>query len=185
MALWDGNRARDHMQDHKAFTTSDEWKATPLQVFRLFENDFLYQCRAFKHVVPARPLNPDDSVLYMKEDWRSFQLDVGFFACLHCRQFSKTKFCEDVSQLSSCAHSILFKVCPCHFILKCVTIMLAEGVLLPSQLPAAFQSKGVESNVGHRTQSTQSNVYGVIMPLNTPEKANSQRYSSQGRSKRS
>ena len=102
MATWGVERVRLHLLDKKAYTTGENWSATPLQVYRLLEQDFLYQCRAFKHVVPAIPMSVDTNSTYLTEDWRRYRTDLGYFACRHCRQYSKAKFCEEVDLSHAC-----------------------------------------------------------------------------------
>jgi hypothetical protein len=97
MGHWLPERARKHCQSRAAYRGQDKWTGSKLQVFELLEKDFLYQCRAFKHVVPAKPLSAVDSKTNMNEIWRTYSRDLGFFACKHCRQFSKARFCEEVS----------------------------------------------------------------------------------------
>ena len=97
MPTWSSERASLHVLDRSKYTGDRAWKRSEWQVFRLAEDDFLYNCRAFKHVVPCTPLSEEDSPMYMHEKWRKHKRDLRFFHCRHCRQNSKTEFCEDVS----------------------------------------------------------------------------------------
>lgn len=181
MATWDVQRVRRHMFDNKAYTTSEKWTASPLQVFRLLEQDFLFQCRAFKHVVPSVPMTPENNAAYLTEDWRRFKIDLGHFACRHCRQYSKGKFCEEVKYPCHICQSYVPHVHP--FNVQVVTIMVAEKILHAGNMPPDFQSNGIESHVGDRTQARKTNVYGVAQELTSPEKV-TQRFSSQAKSRR-
>jgi hypothetical protein len=97
MKNWDADRARRHCQSQAAYRGTNKWTGSRIQVFELVESDFLYQCRAFKHVVPAKPLTTQESEIHMTEVWRIHCKDLGYFKCKHCRQFSKARFCEEVT----------------------------------------------------------------------------------------
>jgi hypothetical protein len=184
MSEWDTARVRLHSLNAKAFSGDNEWKATEFQVFQLFEIDFIFQCRAFKHVVPATPLDAAQSKMYMTEKWRRHGIDLGHFKCMHCRQFAKNQFCSEVrhaylycTHLRQAFNPVFSASTP-----KCVSVMVAENVLTEQNIPNAFRTSGVETNIDRRCVSTRSNVYGVNQELSTPEKA--QRFSSQSRKKR-
>jgi hypothetical protein len=105
---WDKERARKHVLDGESYKGKHSWRASQLQIFRMVEKDTLFQTGAFHHVVPASPLSAAHSALYMQESWRvsKEKMDLGFFACKHCRQYSKFKFCKQVSiQMLSCCNA--------------------------------------------------------------------------------
>jgi hypothetical protein len=95
---WTTARARLHSLQETAYRGQNPWTGSPLQVFLLVEKDFLYNARAFHHVVPSTTLSPEEAQYSMAESWRlgPEQRDLSFFECKHCRQFSKHGFCSQV-----------------------------------------------------------------------------------------
>jgi hypothetical protein len=65
-----------------------------------------------------------------------------------------------------------------------VTILVAEGILTEDNMPLDFKSEGLESKIRKNKASTKTSVYGLEIPLTTPEKAKAQRFSSQRKKKR-
>ena len=114
MKHYSPTRARQHALKETAYGSNNPWKASKLQVFLLLEDDFLYQCKAFKHVVPAKAYSQNESEAYMGEKWRRYKLDLGHFTCRHCRQFAKEKFCEEVSLCVLLLWTIAFFSYPPH-----------------------------------------------------------------------
>ena len=102
---WDVQHAREHVQSRSRYSgTQKKWNRSSLQLFQLAESDFLYYARAFHHVQPAADrLNDVDAALYMTESWRKSEvkMDLGFFKCRYCRQYSKHKFCTEVRMRQS------------------------------------------------------------------------------------
>ena len=102
MPTWSVKRARLHQLNHGKYKGKDtRWTGSKLQLL-LVEKDFLYNAAAFHHVVPApAKLNVQESALNMDESWRvaDGHLDLGYFECRQCRQYSKHKFCTEVSSL--------------------------------------------------------------------------------------
>jgi len=105
--LWDVTQVRSHLLDHSAFMgRGDQWRGTPAQVHRIMHADVMYQCGAFHRVVP-RPnrLLPEEALVHMSEPFRLFRgptphpwdVDLGYFECLHCVHYSKRGFCKHCS----------------------------------------------------------------------------------------
>jgi hypothetical protein len=62
--------------------------------------------------------------------------------------------------------------------------MVAEGILTEENMPPDFKSEGMESKCAKKKPASKTNVYGLDVPLDTPEKAIAQRFSSQKKKRR-
>ena len=51
-------------------------------------------------------------------------------------------------------------------------------------MPPDFKSEGIESKCAKKKPASKTNVYGLDVPLDTPEKAIAQRFSSQKKKRR-
>jgi hypothetical protein len=171
MPGWDTERARLHALKKSAYRGENAWTGSTLQCFLLAENDFLYYASAFHHVVPATPMSHEEAQLSMQECWRGSKckIDLGYFSCLHCRQFSKHNFCEHVSFYLIVPLTLLFmKKLTTPLFMQCVAVIIFENIL--EELPLKFQDSGIESHVTNVNVCEKYDKFGLPVPLNTPEK---------------
>jgi hypothetical protein len=106
MPSWSPERASTHALSRTKYSGAKAWKGTERQVFALVESDFLYNARAFHHVVPGNPLSAEAAQVHMQESWRTAdtKMDLGFFVCKVCRQYAKHKFCTEVKYSARYVH---------------------------------------------------------------------------------
>jgi len=103
MPSWTAARARKHALNDAAYRGDKQWTGSPLQVFLLAEKDFKFNAEAFHHILPcSRIERQEDANEFMAEAWRKSdqKVDLGYFRCTHCRQYSKHGFCEHVSTVT-------------------------------------------------------------------------------------
>ena len=111
---WKVGEARKHFLDAERYTTT-RWVPTQWQVYEVIEHEVLFNCNAFHLVQPRACLDTPNSRVAMNEAWRRvgvmdpWDVDLRFFECLHCKQYSKTQFC------SHCVAVILDAVCNTSF----------------------------------------------------------------------
>jgi hypothetical protein len=141
----------------------------------MIEKEVLFHASAFHHVVPAVALTSPEAALYMSEFWRlaPVKRDLGHFACHHCRQYAKYKFCAEVKIVCHGLSDIVCSVLIPPFIstifhYQCVTVLIAEGLM--DTLPILFQDEGFESSVTNVQLTSKTNVHGQCLDLSTPEK---------------
>ena len=164
---WTLAQARDHMLDDTAFGKTSkhgEWLGEPTQAqaYILLETDLTFNNQAFQRIIPRVYLSKAQSEPFLREAWRKmlardpWRTDVGFYECLHCNQYSKTKYCEHVA-----------------------AVTLIEEVL--EGVPGIMQHKqGVGTCFGTGKPAEKKNVYGQDVELSSPQKKRgSQRWSSQ------
>ena len=165
---WSADQARDHVQDDKLFRRKSRhgvWKdqaPTTAQVAVVVEADILFNSHAFHRLVPRAHLTHKESQPFLQEEWRYYtrldkwNTDIGFFTCLHCNQYSKTRYCTHVA-----------------------AVTMIEAIL--PGIPGCMQTKGV-GNTGNNDQSPgQKTKYGVDKPTDSPVKM---RNSSQARNRK-
>ena len=154
---WSADQASFHVLDDKLFARGSRhgvWKdgaPTPAQVAIVVEADLLYNAHAFHRLVPRPHLTHEESKPFLQEEWRYYDhhdpwnTDLGFFTCLHCNQYSKTRYCTHVAA---------------------VTIIEA---ILPG-IPGCMDKKGV-GNTGNNDQSPgQKSKYAIDLELGSPVK---------------
>ena len=154
---WSADQASNHVLDDKLFSRGSRhgvWKdeaPTAAQVAVVVEADLLYNAHAFHRLVPRPHLTHEESMPFLQEEWRYYDqhdkwnTDVGFFTCLHCNQYSKTRYCTHVAA---------------------VTIIEA---ILPG-IPSTMEKKGV-GNTGNNDQSpVQKSKYAINRELGSPVK---------------
>ena len=83
-----------------------KWTASKWQLTQIVKNDVLYLSEAFHFVQPRECLDTKNSRRVMGETWRRilkdetldlWDVDIRFFECLQCNQFSKSQFCRHIA----------------------------------------------------------------------------------------
>ena len=108
---WTVARARTHIMQPHAFGKKckhGEWHGapTPSHVAVIVESEIRFNNQAFQRVVPCVHLSRDEALPHLGESWRTLDqddpwlTDIGFFECLHCNQYSKTKYCVHVAAVT-------------------------------------------------------------------------------------
>lgn len=157
---WSEADAVSHYSGKQPFKVGS-WTASPWQIHQAVEADVLFNCTAFHHVRPRAYLERTEAWAQMTEPWRHlayddpWDTDLGFYECLHCNQYSKTKYCTHVA-----AVTLIEKILP--------------------GLPRHFQTEGLDSHVdGHRI-IVRKDRRGKDQPVSASDSRNSrQRFSSQ------
>jgi len=181
MKSWSVVQARDHMQDDTAFTKRSRhgaWKgkATAGQMQAMLDKEMRFNNQAFRRIIPRPYLTRAAADAHVREPWRKqlltdpWRTDLGIFECLHCNQYSKTKYCVHVA-----------------------AVTMIEEVL--AGIPGCMQPHGVGTRGNHhyRTPEMLKDKYGEMVAASSPEKAGAEiqspmkstgRYSSQSPSRR-
>lgn len=165
---WSAAEASNHMLDDKFFGRDSRhgvWKdhePTPAQVAIVVETDILFNAQAFHRLVPRAYLSHEESRPFLQEEWRYYSrhdpwnTDLGFYTCLHCNQYSKTRYCEHVAAAT-----------------------LIEAII--PGLPACMQDKGVGDTGNDNQPPVQKSRHGIDQVTASPVKM---RYSSQEKSRK-
>jgi hypothetical protein len=156
---WSLAQARDHMQDDKAFCKGSRhgaWKgkATAGQTQAMLDKEMRFNNQAFRRIIPRAFLSRAASDTHVREPWRKqlltdpWRTDLGFFECLHCNQYSKTKYCVHVA-----------------------AVTMIEEVL--AGVPGCMDPNGVGTRGNHhyRTPQGLADKYGAKVAMSSPEKA--------------
>lgn len=164
---WSLLQARDHLLDDTAFderSKHGQWLGQPslAQTFVLIESDVSFQNQAFQRIIPRGHMSKERAEPFLQEAWRKmlardpWRTDLGIFECLHCNQYSKTRYCEHVA-----------------------AITLIEGIL--PGIPGIMQKQGVGTCFGTGTSlAEKKDVFGKDVELSSPQRnRGSQRWSSQ------
>ena len=154
---WSADQAIDHVQDDKLFVRGSRhgvWKdqhPTAAQVTLVVEADILFNAHAFHRIVPRAHLTHEESAPFLQEEWRYYtrhdrwNTDIGFFTCLHCNQYSKTRYCVHVA-----------------------AVTLIEAIL--PGVPGCMQKGGVGNTGNNEHSPVQKTKYGKSVVTESPVK---------------
>ena len=110
--------------------------------------------QAFRRIIPRAFLSRAASDTHVREPWRKqlltdpWRTDLGFFECLHCNQYSKTKYCVHVA-----------------------AVTMIEEVL--AGVPGCMDPNGVGTRGNHhyRTPQGLADKHVAKVAMSSPEKA--------------